>query len=157
MGKKDDIVRKLGSMLPGDAVLADDAFRAGVASSVQAPLERLRDVAAAFNEEGFYLESLTALDFQDTMELVYHYNCYEPMSRVVVRMLCGHDQSPQTVSDLFPTAMWQEREVFEFFGIRFQGHPDLRPLLLPEDADYNPLKKTFGVVHSYLRREEIYG
>jgi len=157
MAKKDDIVQKLRAMLPEGAVSMDDSYRTGACASIQVELGMLRDVVSAFNEAGFYLESETALDFEDTAELVYHFNCYELKSRVVMHVLCGHDQVAPTVSDLFATASWQEREIHEFFGIRFADNPDLRRLLLPEDADYYPLKKTFGNVHAYLRREEIYG
>ena len=106
---------------------------------------------------GFFLESITALDFEDTFELVYHFNCYEPGSRVVVRMLCGHDQVPPSICDIFRGAVWLEREVHEFFGIKFSGNADMRPLLLPEDADYHPLRKNFGKVSAYHKREVIYG
>lgn len=157
MVSKGDVVQKLRTLLPEGAVAADEFGRAGVAFSVTASLERIRDAAAVFNEAGYFLESLTCLDFQDTFELVYHFNAYEPQARIVVRSLCGHDQVPPTVSDIFKTADWQEREVHEFFGLPFEGHPDLRRLLLPEDADYFPLKKTFGKVNAYRKREEIYG
>jgi len=157
MPKTDEVVQKLRAMLPEDAVCADEAYKAGVAFSVLAPLGKLRDAARLFNEAGFFLETITGLDFQDTAELVYHFNCYEPKSRVAMRVLCGHDQVAPTVSDVYASAMWLEREVHEFFGIRFADNPDLRPLLLPEDADYHPLRKTFGKVNAYRKREEIYG
>jgi NADH-quinone oxidoreductase subunit C len=157
MAKKDEIVQKLRTMLPEDATCVDEAYRAGVIVAAQVPVAKLRDAASACDEAGFFLESITALDFKDTAELVYHFNCYEPKSRLAVRVLCGHDQVPPTLSDMFPSAMWQEREVHDFFGIRFVDNPDLRPLLLPEDADYHPLKKTFGSINAYHKREEIYG
>jgi len=157
MAKKDDILQKLREMLAEDAIRMDEAYKAGVAFSAQVPLDKVRDVAAAFKDGGFYLESVTVLDFQDTVELVYHMNAHEPKSRVSFRALCGHDQPAPTVSDIFATAEWQEREIHEFFGNPFTGNTDLRRLLLPEDADYYPLKKTFGKVHAYVKREEIYG
>jgi NADH-quinone oxidoreductase subunit C len=157
MANKDDIITKISAMLPANAVCRDDAYRSGVVFSATAPLEKVRDVLGSFKEGGFFLESVTALDFQDTGELVYHLNTYEPKARMVVRVLVGDGATVPTVSDLFPTADWQEREIREFFGIQFAGHPDPRNLLLPEDADYYPLKKTFGSVNAYRRREEIYG
>jgi NADH-quinone oxidoreductase subunit C len=157
MAKKDEIVQKLRAMLEEGAVAMDESFGAGVAFSAQVPMAKLREAANACKDAGFYLESVTALDFEDTAELVYHLNCFESKSRFALRLLCAHDQPAPTVSDLFPTAVWQEREIREFFGIQFTDHPDPRNLLLPEDADYHPLKKTFGNVHAYLRREEIYG
>jgi NADH-quinone oxidoreductase subunit C len=157
MGKKEDIINKISAMLPANAVCRDDAYRSGVVFSASAPLDKVREVLTGFRDDGFYLESVTALDFQDTAELVYHLNTYEPKARMVVRCLVPEGATAQTASDLFPTADWQEREIREFFGIQFAGHPDPRNLLLPEDADYHPLKKTFGRVNAYRRREEIYG
>ncbi len=157
MGKVNDVLQRFRGMPEGGAIVKDDAYKAGIVFSMQVPGERLREVAAILNEMECYLESMAALDFQDTFEIVYHLNCFEPRSRFALRVLCGHDEAVPTVSDIFKTAMWQEREVHEFFGIRFADNPDLRPLLLPEDTDERPLRKTFGKVNAYRRREEIYG
>jgi len=157
MSKSEKITQKLQAMLPEDDVCRDESYQGGVVFSARVPLGKLRDAFKEFDEAGYYLESIAALDFQDTFELVYHLNCYEPRARIAIRVPCGHDQSPATVSDIFPSALWQEREVRDFFGIQFTDSPDMRPLLLPEDADYYPLKKTFGMVHAYHKRDEIYG
>ncbi len=135
----------------------DETGLTGARWSMVVPISNIGDAAKAFDCAGFFLESITALDFEDTFELVYHFNCFEPKSRVVVRMLCGHDQVPPSICDVYRSAVWLEREVHEFFGIKFSGNPDMRPLLLPEDADYHPLRKTFGKVSAYHKREEIYG
>ena len=157
MAKKDELLQKLRAMLPEATVRSDEKYLAGAALSVQLPVARLRDAAGACEATGYYLESLTGLDFQDTMELVYHLNCYEPKSRLALRVLRGREEPVPTLSDIFSSALWLEREVREFFGVSFTEHPDPRPLLLPEDADYHPLQKTFGKVHAYREREEIYG
>jgi len=49
-----------------------------------------------------------------------------------------------TISSVHPGANWHERETHDFFGVQFTGHPDMSPLLLPEDADFHPLRKDFG-------------
>lgn len=158
MSKKNEIAQKLKTMLPGDAVCMDEAYKRGIAFSAQVASEKLRDVMTVCQEAWYFLESAAGLDFEDTLEVVYHLGCYEPGSRIALRVLCGHDQPDiPTVSDIFPAALWLEREIHEFFDIRFIGHPDLKPLLLPEDADYHPLRKNFGQVCAYRRREEIYG
>ncbi len=148
---------KLRGTLAEDAFFVDEDFRTGVRFSVRVAMGELRHITALCNESAFYLETLTALDFQDTLELVYHFNCYEPRSRFALRVLCGHDETPPTVSDIFRCAGWLEREVHEFFGVVFSGNPDLRRLLLPEDSEDNPLRKNFGVVGAYRKREEVYG
>jgi NADH-quinone oxidoreductase subunit C len=157
MAKKDLLAQRLEQILPKDAVCADAEYRAGVALAAQVPANKLRDAITAGEEVGYFLESIAGLDFTDTLEVVYHLNCYEPRSRVALRVLCPPGDAPPSVSDILPGALWLEREVHDFFGIKFQGCPDLRPLLLPEDADYHPHLKTFKTAHAYRKREEIYG
>jgi NADH-quinone oxidoreductase subunit C len=81
----------------------------------------------------------------EQMEVVYDYTrTGQELCRVVVRCRVPRD-NPElpTISKVFPGADWHERETHDFFGIRFAGHPDLSPLLLPEDADFHPLLKDF--------------
>ncbi|HYA40226.1 MAG TPA: NADH-quinone oxidoreductase subunit C [Syntrophobacteraceae bacterium] len=155
--KVKDIEGVMRSKFPDAPLHMDESGLTGALWSMAVPISGIRDAAGAFDAAGFFLESITALDFEDTFELVYHFNCYEPMSRVVVRVLCGHGQVPPSICDIYRGAVWLEREVHDFFGIEFSGNPDMRPLLLPEDADYHPLRKTFGKVGAYHKREVIYG
>jgi NADH-quinone oxidoreductase subunit C len=80
------------------------------------------------------------------MEVVYDFSHWHTLCRVVIRARIPRD-NPEipTISEIFSGANWHERETHDFFGIRFIGHPDLKPLLLPEDADYHPLLKDFKV------------
>ena len=82
----------------------------------------------------------------DDLEAVYDFNHYRRLLRVVIHVRVPRD-NPEipTISGIFPGANWHERETHDFFGIRFLGHPDLSPLLLPEDADFHPLLKDFHV------------
>ena len=80
----------------------------------------------------------------DVMEVVYDFCHYQENCRVVVRTRIPRDKPElPTISTIYPGANWHERETHDFFGIRFLGHPDLSPLLLPEDADFHPLLKDF--------------
>jgi len=157
MAKTDDALKGLRTLLPAEAISMDEEYSAGVVFSALAPLDKLRDAAVALKKLGFYLETMTGLEFTDTQEVVYHFNCYEPKSRLALRVLCGEGTGVPSLADLYAGASWLEREVHEFFGIHFDESPDLRRLLLPEDADYYPLKKTFGTVQAFRKRDEIYG
>jgi NADH-quinone oxidoreductase subunit C len=81
------------------------------------------------------------------MEVVYDYFHFTSPIHVVVRTRVPRDNPKlPTISTVFPGANWHERETHDFFGIEFTGHPDLSPLLLPEDATYHPLRKDFAGV-----------
>ncbi len=63
-----------------------------------------------------------------------------------VRVLCGvpeNDPVVPTVSDLWPSADWAEREIFDLFGVRFDGHPDMRRIQMPDDWEGYPLRKDY--------------
>jgi NADH-quinone oxidoreductase subunit C len=105
-------------------------------------------VAAAtlLDRHGFALDAVTGVDWlaQSQMEVVYDY--YHPTEslRVVVRTRVPR-ATPElpTIATVFPGANWHERETHDFFGIRFAGHPNLKPFLLPEDAEFHPLRKDY--------------
>ena len=82
---------------------------------------------------------------EDALEVVYVFNRFSARHRVCLRVRTPRS-NPQihTVAEIFPIAHWQEREIHEFFGIVFIGHPYLIPLLLPEDAEYHPLLKDYS-------------
>lgn len=82
---------------------------------------------------------------EDELEVVYDFNLYAARHRVCLRVRTPRS-NPQihTIAEIYPIAHWHEREIHEFFGIVFIGHPYLIPLLLPEDAEYHPLLKDYS-------------
>lgn len=63
--------------------------------------------------------------------------------RIKAKLLGESEATVRSVSDLWPTADWHEREVYDMMGIRFDGHPDLRRILMWEGYPYHPLRKDF--------------
>jgi NADH-quinone oxidoreductase subunit C len=111
-------------------------------------LEPEKVVAAAeiLNRENFFIEAITGVDWIDEqqLEVVYDFNHFPELCRVVVRArLDRSNPEIPTISHIYQGANWHERETHDFFGIIFTGHPNLEPLLLPEDADFHPLLKDF--------------
>jgi len=95
---------------------------------------------------GFAMDTITGVDWigSGEMEIVYDFFHTQHGSHLVVRTRVPRDNpAVPSIHRVFPGANWHERETHDFFGIKFIGHPNLTPLLLPEDADYHPLRKDF--------------
>lgn len=95
------------------------------------------------------LVELTAVDYlprEPRFEVVYTLVSLDLGLRLRVKVrLAADDARLSTVSTVWPAANWLEREVFDLFGIVFDGHPDLRRLLMPEDWEGHPLRKDYPV------------
>ena len=93
--------------------------------------------------------SVTAVDrypAEPRFEVVYHLHSVERHERVRLKCrLSGVDPVIESVTGVWRSANWYEREVFDLFGIRFLNHPDLRRILMPEDWEGNPLRKDYPV------------
>ena len=116
------------------------------AEMLRAAAERCRDDAALkFN----FLSSATCVDrfpSEPRFELNYQLVSIPRRDRVRLRVwLRGHDPEGDSLGPVWPGANWLEREIFDLFGIRFAGHPDLRRILLPDDWQGYPLRRDFPV------------
>jgi NADH-quinone oxidoreductase subunit C len=118
---------------------------------------QVKRVAQAARDADFFLESITGADYIDGPQVLYQYNSFASAARVLVRLQLARDESVPSISSIYEAALWYEREVFDFFGIHFDNHPDMRRILLPDDADFHPLLKDYGKVHAFRSTEEIYG
>lgn len=91
-----------------------------------------------------YLFCLTCVDWKAHLTMVYHLTSTLHRHSVVIKVKLDRGQPEvSTVCDLWRTAEFHEREVFELFGVQFIGHPDLRKLILPDDWIGYPLRKDY--------------
>ena len=91
-----------------------------------------------------FIQSITAIDTGESFTCVYHLYSYRHRHTLVLKAETGRpDPRLPTCTSVWPAADWYEREVYDLFGIRFDGHPDLRRLLLPEDWEGHPMRKDY--------------
>ena len=110
------------------------------------PPEKIAAACRVFRDADYFFESLTCVDRLAThavFELIYTFNRWGLPSRVACRVWAPRDAAVPTVSDVFGAANWNEREIWEFYGLVFAGHPNLTWLLLPEGTEFRPLLKSF--------------
>lgn len=91
-----------------------------------------------------YLFCVTCIDWKTHLTMVYHLSSTTYRHSMVVKVNLNRDLPEiDTVSDIWRTAEFHEREVFELFGVQFRNHPDLRKLILTDDFIGYPLRKDF--------------
>lgn len=131
----------------GEAVLSVNEFRGETTLVVDAA--RLHDVALFCRDSLCYdlLLDICSVDHMGTdprFEVIY--GLYSLAAKTNLRLKCAaSEENPEveTVTDIWPTANWHEREVWDMMGIRFRNHPDLRRILMWEGYPYHPLRKEF--------------
>ena len=132
----------------GTAVVEDARFREELTLVVAR--EKVLDALEIARGIGFILLSdLTAVDrhpAEPRFEVVYHLTAMQPPARVRVKVRLPAEQTMPSATVLWPAANWLEREVFDLFGIRFDNHPDLRRILLPDDWEGYPLRQDYPLV-----------
>ncbi len=131
-----------------DEECMDPFFKVDAANLKQLLLALRDDAALKFD----VLSDLTALDLpkEDVIQVVYHLYSYGSRTQIVVKVDLDRG-APRiaTVEDIWKVANWFEREVFDLFGVLFEGHSDLRRILLPEDWVGYPLRKDFVEQEEY--------
>ena len=100
-----------------------------------------------------FLSDLTAVDRsgrEPRFDVIYHLYSLDKNHRVRLKVRAGENETVPSVTSVWSNANWFEREVFDLFGIGFDGHPDLRRILMPDDWVGHPLRKDFP-----LTKEEV--
>ncbi len=115
---------------------------------VPVPVERWVELAR-FAKETLgcrYFCHLTAVDWQAAgFEVICRVENLERGLGLTLKTRIGQDAVCPTLTGLYRGALWMERECYDLFGIRFEGHPDLRRILLPADWEGHPLRKDYAV------------
>ncbi len=131
----------------GNSVVVE---RSGSQTSVAVGKNSLRDVLLFLkSDEELRFTVLTDLFVVDRghvrprFEIVYLLNSFESKKRITIKTRIDDGESVPTVSDLWGGAEWLEREAYDMFGLKFEGHPFLRRILTVEDFDGHPLRKDF--------------
>ena len=137
------VAERVRALYPDVVVARDEASVSLGREDLLAALESFRaDPALRLD----FLSSVTATDWpgrDPRFWLVYELSSNDLRHRLRVKVgLHEDDLHVPSVTGLFPTADWHERETFDFYGVVFDGHPDLRRILLPDDWQGWPLRKT---------------
>jgi NADH-quinone oxidoreductase subunit C len=104
------------------------------------------DSETAFN----CLSNETGVDYKDRIEVVYHLFSYKHRHCCVLKVkLPRENPVVATVEGIWSAANWMEREIFDLLGVTFQGHSDMRRILMPEDWPGYPLRKDFVEPQEY--------
>jgi len=143
----------------GEDVVAEDK---GLQPFITIPANRIAEVCQfLFEDERLYFDFLacvTALDNGPaigTMELVYNLTSIPYGHDLIIKAVFARNTEEHrlpevaTVSHIWRTADWHEREIFDLMGIRFINHPDMRRILLPEDWEGHPLRKDYKAQERY--------
>ncbi len=113
----------------------------------------IRDIVGFLKTEGFnHLQTLTAVDYLQKsgvprFEVVYQFYSIDQGISLRLRLQVSEDKPEvESIVDLFPSANFFEREVYDLFGIRFMGHPNLKRILLPQNWEGHPLRKDYPLM-----------
>ena len=102
------------------------------------------------DEEKFdLLEDYTAVDWprrEKRFDLVAQLYSFTHNTRLRLKIPLGGSEEPSTLVSVWPVANWLEREIFDLFGIAFQGHPNLKRILLPDEWQGYPLRKDYDIL-----------
>jgi NADH-quinone oxidoreductase subunit C len=125
--------------------------RSGIASII-ADKAKITDVLLFLkNDPDCVFDMLTDLFGVDNykekprFEVIYFLNSLKNKTRLAVKVGLAEGESIPTVSTIWKAAEWFEREIYDMFGIRFTGHPDMRRILLDDDFEGHPLRKDYPV------------
>ena len=119
-----------------------DYRRSGCHADLSLEIAQLVPAVQRLFDTGYFIEDIAGVDIEEGIMLVYHFDRYDASRRVVLRLTVPHAaKKAPSIAAIYSGADWHERECFDFFGVEFENHPGLKPLLLPDDLGVHPLIK----------------
>jgi NADH-quinone oxidoreductase subunit C len=148
-----DIVNTLKAKF-SDAIV-DSKFEGVIDAWVKVAPDKIKDAAMfARDEENLAFDALMCLSGVDytggKLGVIYHLHSTKWNHKITLKVdVTAQNPHCQSVESVWKTANWHEREAFDMYGILFDGHPDLRRILMPEDWEGYPLRKDYQVPEYY--------
>lgn len=136
--------REFGSGVQEASTYVAQPYMVVDASVVHDVLELLRD-----DGQFDYLVDCTAVHYpkrDEQFDIIWILYSFARNERIRIKTRIQEGSSVPTATDLWPAANWLEREVFDMFGIRFEGHPELKRILLPDGWNGHPLRKEYNIL-----------
>ncbi len=144
----DSLRERFGDQIKEFSSYRDQSFLVAELSAVVPIIEFLK-----LEQDFDYLVDVTAVDYpkrENRFDLIWILYSFARNTRIRVKAQAGEGDSPATVTSAYQTANWLEREVFDMFGITFDGHPNMTRILLPDEWQGYPLRKE----HSIIQQDE---
>lgn len=145
--KKVDIISKIKGRF-GDAIVDSHSFRGD--DTVVVKRERLKDLCSYLKSDPEldfdYLLDVCGVDYaqrEPRFDVVYHLSSIRKKHRVRVKTMVDEGEKVDSVTSVWGTADWTERETYDMFGIEFEGHPDLKRIYMADDWKGHPLRKDY--------------
>jgi NADH-quinone oxidoreductase subunit C len=142
-----NVAEKINSALPGALISSELLYDFPVVTVTH---EKAHDVLKFLKEDPelhfHFLTDLTGMQTADEKQLAVIYHLHNMPKNIRVRVKTFFDiNKPEipTATDLWPAANWMERETYDFFGVRFKGHPNLVRILNVDEMDIFPLRKEY--------------
>ena len=126
-------------------------FHGDELEQIGTPSTELINKCKEIKSEGYdYINFITATDFEDSLVLTYLFTKNNDNEKVEINVKLGASNKIDSITQIYPGAEWQEREVFDMFGIEFKNHPKLERILMPDDWIGYPLLKDYKMEQAKL-------
>lgn len=144
----ESLSRKFGAKILSSVLEAVDPYVVVETSAVAEVCRHLKDAPDLACDT---LMCLSGVDTKEKLQIVYHVYSMARRHRVVLKVETPREGEPPvpSVSGVWGTANFHEREAYDMFGFRFEGHPDLRRILCPDDWEGYPLRKDYVYPETY--------